>query len=218
MSVTRPVAVPGRLTVGARVAKRLSGGAIYLIVLAIGVVWLIPTLGLFISSLRKASDISGSSSCSPIVPFHLDGAIQISGLQADPDLFSPDADGKSDRTVLSFSSEHWRERPARMAQSGHVGIEACRSDLSPLRAQSWPAGGARAEGDDLSGPLDFANAAPEGAEAGVRGRVTRCSIWRRPTRRPRSIWPPWSRGCQSPSCGGRCPPLQRGPFRMWWRT
>ena len=60
MSVTRPVAVPGRLTVGARVAKRLSGGAIYLIVLAVGVVWLIPTLGLFISSLRKASDISSS--------------------------------------------------------------------------------------------------------------------------------------------------------------
>ena len=60
MSVTRPVAVPGRIPVGTRVAKRLTGGAIYLIVLAVGVVWLIPTLGLFISSLRKASDISNS--------------------------------------------------------------------------------------------------------------------------------------------------------------
>jgi alpha-glucoside transport system permease protein len=60
MSVTRPVAVPGRVPLGTRVAKRLTGGALYLVVLVVGVIWLIPTLGLFISSFRKASDITGS--------------------------------------------------------------------------------------------------------------------------------------------------------------
>jgi alpha-glucoside transport system permease protein len=60
MSVTRPVAVPGRRPVGARIVGRLTGGVLYGIVALIGVLWLIPTLGLFISSLRKSSDISSS--------------------------------------------------------------------------------------------------------------------------------------------------------------
>jgi alpha-glucoside transport system permease protein len=60
MSVTRPVAVPGRRPVGTRIVGRLTGGVLYGIVALIGVLWLIPTLGLFISSLRKSSDISSS--------------------------------------------------------------------------------------------------------------------------------------------------------------
>jgi alpha-glucoside transport system permease protein len=60
MSVTRPVAEPGRIPVGTRIANRLTGGVVYGIVALLGVLWLIPTLGLFISSFRKASDISSS--------------------------------------------------------------------------------------------------------------------------------------------------------------
>lgn len=60
MSVVRPVAEPGRVPVGARIVSRLTGGALYIIVALVGVLWLIPTLGLFISSLRKPSDISNS--------------------------------------------------------------------------------------------------------------------------------------------------------------
>jgi alpha-glucoside transport system permease protein len=60
MSVVRPAAEPGRVPVGTRIAARLTGGALYLIVALLGVLWLIPTLGLFISSLRKPGDISSS--------------------------------------------------------------------------------------------------------------------------------------------------------------
>jgi alpha-glucoside transport system permease protein len=58
--VTRPVAEPGRVPLGTRVVNRLTGGVVYGIVALLGVLWLIPTLGLFISSLRKAGDISDS--------------------------------------------------------------------------------------------------------------------------------------------------------------
>ena len=60
MSVVRPVAEPGRVPVGARIVSRLTGGALYIVVALVGVLWLIPTLGLFISSLRKPSDITNS--------------------------------------------------------------------------------------------------------------------------------------------------------------
>jgi alpha-glucoside transport system permease protein len=60
MSVTRPVAEPGRVPIGTRIVNRLTGGVVYAIVALLGVLWLVPTLGLFISSFRKASDISSS--------------------------------------------------------------------------------------------------------------------------------------------------------------
>ena len=60
MSVTRPLAEPGRVPLGTRIAGRLTSGVVYIVVAVLGVVWLVPTLGLFISSFRKASDISNS--------------------------------------------------------------------------------------------------------------------------------------------------------------
>ena len=60
MSVTRPVADPARIPIGTRIATRLTGGVVYGVVALLGVLWLIPTLGLFISSFRKAGDISDS--------------------------------------------------------------------------------------------------------------------------------------------------------------
>jgi alpha-glucoside transport system permease protein len=54
------VAEPGRVPVGTRIVSRLTGGALYIIVALLGVLWLIPTLGLFISSLRKPSDITNT--------------------------------------------------------------------------------------------------------------------------------------------------------------
>jgi alpha-glucoside transport system permease protein len=60
VSVVRPVAEPGRVPVGTRIVGRLTGGVLYIVVALVGVLWLIPTLGLFISSLRKPSDISDS--------------------------------------------------------------------------------------------------------------------------------------------------------------
>jgi alpha-glucoside transport system permease protein len=60
VSVTRPAAEPGRVPVGTRIASRLTGGVLYIVVALVGVLWLIPTLGLFISSLRKPGDISDS--------------------------------------------------------------------------------------------------------------------------------------------------------------
>src|SRR5207302_10082173 len=41
-----------------RVSRRLSGGALQAVAVLIGVFWLIPTLGLFVSSFRSADDIS----------------------------------------------------------------------------------------------------------------------------------------------------------------
>jgi alpha-glucoside transport system permease protein len=60
VSVVRPVAEPGRVPVGARIVGRLTGGAVYVVVALLGVLWLVPTLGLFISSLRKPGDITDS--------------------------------------------------------------------------------------------------------------------------------------------------------------
>ncbi len=48
----------GRLA--ARISRRLSSGVLQAVALLIGVFWLIPTLGLFVSSFRSADNISGS--------------------------------------------------------------------------------------------------------------------------------------------------------------
>ena len=60
MSVIRPVAEPGRIPLGTRIAQRMTGGALQIGIVLVGLLWLIPTVGLFISSLRKASDITNS--------------------------------------------------------------------------------------------------------------------------------------------------------------
>ncbi len=44
----------------ARISQRLSSGVLQAVALLIGVFWLIPTFGLFVSSFRSADDISGS--------------------------------------------------------------------------------------------------------------------------------------------------------------
>jgi alpha-glucoside transport system permease protein len=51
---------PGSRRLAARISQRLSSGVLQLVALAIGVFWLIPTLGLFVSSFRSADNISSS--------------------------------------------------------------------------------------------------------------------------------------------------------------
>ncbi|WP_034088520.1 carbohydrate ABC transporter permease [Streptacidiphilus albus] len=59
----RPKRAPrteGRPPLAARIASRLTSGVLQVVLLLVGVVWLIPTLGLFVSSLRTPDDISDS--------------------------------------------------------------------------------------------------------------------------------------------------------------
>ena len=49
-----------RRSLGSRIAGRLGGGAMHAVALVIGVFWLVPTLGLFVSSFRSADDITAS--------------------------------------------------------------------------------------------------------------------------------------------------------------
>jgi alpha-glucoside transport system permease protein len=51
---------PRSRRLAARISQRLSSGVLQLVALAIGVFWLIPTLGLFVSSFRSADNISSS--------------------------------------------------------------------------------------------------------------------------------------------------------------
>jgi alpha-glucoside transport system permease protein len=48
----------GRRPLGARIAARMSSGVLQAVLLLVGVFWLIPTLGLFVTSLRNADDIA----------------------------------------------------------------------------------------------------------------------------------------------------------------
>ena len=56
----RPPRTDGRPRLAARIAARMTSGVLQLVLLLVGVVWLIPTLGLFVSSLRTPDDISDS--------------------------------------------------------------------------------------------------------------------------------------------------------------
>jgi alpha-glucoside transport system permease protein len=51
---------PQSRRLAARISQRLSSGVLQAVALLIGVFWLIPTLGLFVSSFRSADNISGS--------------------------------------------------------------------------------------------------------------------------------------------------------------
>ncbi|KNB49312.1 carbohydrate ABC transporter permease [Streptomyces caatingaensis] len=56
----RVTAVRGRRPWPARLAARLGGGAVRLVLVAVGLFWLMPTVGLLLSSLRDRSDIASS--------------------------------------------------------------------------------------------------------------------------------------------------------------
>ncbi|MFD5820123.1 carbohydrate ABC transporter permease [Streptomyces sp. NPDC127038] len=49
-----------RPSLGSRIASRAGGGAVRVILLLVGLFWLVPTIGLLLSSLRSPEDMSGS--------------------------------------------------------------------------------------------------------------------------------------------------------------
>lgn len=57
---TPPVQPAKRSTVGARIVKFLSSGIVHLILLIIAIFWLVPAVGLFLTSLRSAGDNAAS--------------------------------------------------------------------------------------------------------------------------------------------------------------
>ncbi|MFI1801534.1 carbohydrate ABC transporter permease [Streptomyces sp. NPDC020379] len=57
---TVDTAVRARQSLPARIAARLGGGAMRFFLIAVGLFWLTPTVGLLLSSLRDKSDITGS--------------------------------------------------------------------------------------------------------------------------------------------------------------
>ncbi|MYW45534.1 carbohydrate ABC transporter permease [Streptomyces sp. SID161] len=58
---TEPVRAAGvRQSVGSRVTERLSGGLVRVVLIVVGLFWLVPTIGLLVSSLRAPQDMSAS--------------------------------------------------------------------------------------------------------------------------------------------------------------
>ncbi|MEU3248579.1 MULTISPECIES: carbohydrate ABC transporter permease [unclassified Streptomyces] len=59
---TRPVTVPDRAgtSLGSRLASGVSGGIVRVFLLLVGLFWLVPTIGLLLSSLRRPEDMSAS--------------------------------------------------------------------------------------------------------------------------------------------------------------
>lgn len=55
------------------------------------------------SAVLVATDVSGSSTCSPPAGFHLQSVVSVAGLTATPALFSPDGDGVLDTSNLAFA-------------------------------------------------------------------------------------------------------------------
>ncbi|WP_432154855.1 carbohydrate ABC transporter permease [Streptomyces tricolor] len=53
-------AVPAGRSVASRIAERLSGGLVRVVLILVGVFWLVPTIGLLVSSLRTPQDMSAS--------------------------------------------------------------------------------------------------------------------------------------------------------------
>ncbi|GHH13268.1 carbohydrate ABC transporter permease [Streptomyces rubradiris] len=53
-------AVPARRSVGARIVERLGGGLVRVVLIVVGLFWLVPTIGLLVSSLRSPQDMSAS--------------------------------------------------------------------------------------------------------------------------------------------------------------
>ncbi|MFJ9869602.1 carbohydrate ABC transporter permease [Streptomyces sp. NPDC101165] len=52
--------VKARQSLGSRIAERLSGGLVRVLLILVGLFWLVPTIGLLISSLRTPEDMSAS--------------------------------------------------------------------------------------------------------------------------------------------------------------
>ncbi|ARP70502.1 carbohydrate ABC transporter permease [Streptomyces pluripotens] len=52
--------VRGRQTLGSKIAEKLSGGLVRVILIVVGLFWLVPTIGLLVSSLRSPKDMSAS--------------------------------------------------------------------------------------------------------------------------------------------------------------
>ncbi len=55
-----PLEGPARSSLGSRVAGRLSGGLLQVFLIVVGLFWLMPTVGLLLTSLRHPLDMSGS--------------------------------------------------------------------------------------------------------------------------------------------------------------
>ncbi|MFC7896717.1 carbohydrate ABC transporter permease [Streptomyces sp. NPDC057381] len=53
-------AVRARRSLGARLAERVSGGLVQVFLIVVGLFWLVPTIGLLLSSLRTPRDMAGS--------------------------------------------------------------------------------------------------------------------------------------------------------------
>ncbi|MFG2359476.1 carbohydrate ABC transporter permease [Streptomyces sp. NPDC048521] len=53
-------AVKGRQSLGSKIAEKLSGGLVRVFLIVVGLFWLVPTIGLLISSLRAPQDMSAS--------------------------------------------------------------------------------------------------------------------------------------------------------------
>ncbi|AKN71328.1 sugar ABC transporter permease [Streptomyces sp. PBH53] len=53
-------AVPAGRSVASRIAERLSGGLVRVVLILVGLFWLVPTIGLLVSSLRTPQDMSAS--------------------------------------------------------------------------------------------------------------------------------------------------------------
>ncbi|MFH9978203.1 carbohydrate ABC transporter permease [Streptomyces sp. NPDC017179] len=55
-----PEAVTAKRSLGARLAEAVSGGAVRVFLIVVGLFWLVPTIGLLLSSLRAPEDMSAS--------------------------------------------------------------------------------------------------------------------------------------------------------------
>ncbi|MFF9000251.1 carbohydrate ABC transporter permease [Streptomyces achromogenes] len=53
-------AVPARRPVGSRIVEKLGGALVRVVLIVVGLFWLVPTIGLLVSSLRSPQDMSGS--------------------------------------------------------------------------------------------------------------------------------------------------------------
>ncbi|MFJ6656200.1 carbohydrate ABC transporter permease [Streptomyces sp. NPDC091377] len=53
-------AVPPRASLASRIVGRLSGGAVRVLLIVVGLFWLVPTIGLLLSSLRSPQDMADS--------------------------------------------------------------------------------------------------------------------------------------------------------------
>ncbi|AVH58435.1 MULTISPECIES: carbohydrate ABC transporter permease [Streptomyces] len=58
--LTKPAPATAKVSLGSRLASGVSGGIVRVFLLLVGLFWLVPTIGLLLSSLRKPEDMSAS--------------------------------------------------------------------------------------------------------------------------------------------------------------